>query len=145
MTTEAYTANKISCNSLHLIDLWAYQYTVHLDFIRPHQLQYQGFIQRGKGQELKAVQALDHGESRLMDTAFRGSAFAIQQFQLGKTQQKARIIYALGRALRRHLVLLAQEGGQPQQFQMVLQQNLRRIVWGGRVGGAHRLTSNSAM
>ena len=39
----------------------------------------------------------------------------------------AQIVHLFGGALLRHLVILTQDGGQTQGFQMVFQQDLRRV------------------
>jgi hypothetical protein len=91
------------------------------------QLQDQGLVQRRDGQEVEAVHGLDDREPGLPDAAFGGSALAIQQLQLGHAQQVALIVELLDGSLPRHLVVLAQDGGQPQLLQVMLQQQLRRV------------------
>jgi hypothetical protein len=50
-----------------------------------------------------------------------GAPFAVQQFQLAQPQQVTWKIHALGGTLLRELVVLAQERGQPQRFQMMIE------------------------
>src|SRR5208283_2720652 len=96
---------------------------------------------RWDGQELERVQALDHREAGLVDTAFGGPPLAVQYLLFGQTQQVTRIVHALGGTLPRHFVVLTQESRQPQLLQVMFQQHLRR-VGGVRVGlTAHRVTS----
>lgn len=61
------------------------------------------------------------------DAALDGAAIAVEQFQLGQTQQITRIINLLGGALPGHLVVLTEDGGQPQGLEMMFEQNLRYI------------------
>src|ERR1039457_773126 len=105
------------------------------------QLQNQRLIDRRDSEKLESVQALDHRKTCLMNAAFGGPPFAVQQLLFRQTQQVARIIDPLGSALPRHFVVLAQKGRQPQLLQVMFQQYLWR-VGGGRVSiTAHRATS----
>jgi hypothetical protein len=63
--------------------------------------------------------------SRLLTTG--NFAWRTRQFQLAHAQQIARIVDILGGALLRHLVVLAQEGGQTQRLQMMFEKYLRCI------------------
>jgi len=91
------------------------------------QFQDQRLVERGDGQELEAVQTLDDRELRLPDAALDGATIAVQQFQLGQAQQISRIIHLFGGALPGHLVVLTQDGWQPQGLQMMFEQHLRCI------------------
>ena len=82
------------------------------------------------GEEVEAVHGLDDRELRLADAAFRGPAFAIQQLQFRDAQQVVLIVHLLDGALPCHLVVLAQDGGQAQFLQVMLQQQLRRVGGG---------------
>jgi hypothetical protein len=48
-------------------------------------------------------------------------------FQLAQSQQVAWEVHALSGTLLRDFVVLAQECGQPQRFQMMIEQDLRRV------------------
>jgi hypothetical protein len=85
----------------------------------------------------------------LPDAALGGPSFAVQQLQLGHAQQVAWIVHLLDRALPRHLVVLAQDGGQPQLLQVMFQQQLRSVGRMSRgirfrsIGAAHAHTSST--
>ena len=54
---------------------------------RARQLQHQRLVQRGDGEEVEAVQALDYREPGLPDAPLGGAAVAVEQFQFGESQQ----------------------------------------------------------
>src|SRR5271166_5231144 len=88
------------------------------------QLQDQRLVDCRDSEKLEGVQALDHGKTCLLNAAFGGPPFAVQQLLFRQTQQVARIINPLGGALPRHFVVLAQKGRQPQLLQVMFQQYL---------------------
>ena len=98
------------------------------DVLRAGQLQHQGLVERGDGGELEAVEALDRREPGLLDPALDGPAFPFDHLQLGQTQQVAGMIDPFGGALAGQLVVLAQEGRQPERLQVMGEQNLRLIA-----------------
>src|SRR5450755_623199 len=105
------------------------------------QLQNQRLVDCRDSEKLEGVQALDHRKTCLLNAAFGGPPFAVQQLLFRQTQQVARIVELLGGALPCHPVVLAEESRQPQLLQVMFQQYLRR-VGGGRVRfTAHRATS----
>ncbi len=91
------------------------------------QFQYQGLVQRRDGEEVEAVHGLDDRELRLPDAPFGGAALAVQQLQFGDAEQVVLIVNLLDRTLPCHLVILAQDGWQPQFLKVMLQQKLRRV------------------
>src|SRR5260370_39621936 len=91
------------------------------------EFQYSGSVQRRDGQEVEAVYGLDDWELRLADAAFRGAALAVQQLEFGDAQQVVLVVPLLDGALSRYLVILAQDGGQPQFVQMMFDQQLQRV------------------
>ena len=60
--------------------------------------------------------------------ALDGPPFPLDHLQLGQTQQVAGMVDAFGGALTGQLVVLAQEGRQPQRLQVMGEQDLRRIA-----------------
>ena len=95
--------------------------------LRACQFQHHGLVQRRDGEEVEAVEALDHWELRLPDAALGGAAVAVQQLQFCHAQQVAWIVDVLDGTLPRHPVVLAQEGGQAQRLQMMFEQELRGL------------------
>ena len=75
----------------------------------------------------------------------------VQQLQLGDAQQIVLIVHLLDGALPCHLVILAQDGGQPQFLQVMVEQQLRRVgrmsrgVGRRNIGAAHAHTSTSKL
>ena len=98
------------------------------DVLRAGQFQHQRLVERGDRGELEAVEAFDRREPGFLDPPFDSPAFPFNHLQLSQTQQVARIVDLLARALARQLVVLAQEGRQAEGFQVVGEQNLRRIA-----------------
>ena len=97
------------------------------DIFRSRQLHHQRFVQRRKGRKVETVEALHGRELGRLDAALDRTPLAINQLQLGEPQQITRIVDALGGALARHLVVLAQEGRQLERLEVVRQENLRGI------------------
>jgi hypothetical protein len=68
---------------------------------------------------------------------------------LPTAQQIMLIVHMLDRALPRHLVILAQDGWQPQFLQVMFQQKLRRVGYMscsvGSIGAAHAHASTSSV
>jgi hypothetical protein len=63
----------------------------------------------------------------LPDSPLGSPLFALQQFQLGQTQQIAGMVHTFRRTLLSNLMVLAMERGQTQSFEMMLEQELRRV------------------
>src|SRR5256885_1453846 len=57
--------------------------------------------------------------SGLADAPLDQPPLALQQLELGQAQQVARVVDVLGRALPGQLVMLAQEGRQPERLEVV--------------------------
>jgi len=81
----------------------------------------------GNGQEVKAVQAFDRREPRLLDAPLDHPPLPFDQLQFGQPQQIADMVDGVGRALPRQLVILTQEGRQLQRLQVMGEQDLGRI------------------
>src|SRR3954451_24251727 len=101
-----------------------------LDVLAPRQLEDQRLVERGNGQEVEAVEALDRGEMSLADPALHHPLLALDQLELGQAQQIAQMVHPFGRALPGQLVMLAQEGRQLQRLEMMRQQYLRHVAHG---------------
>src|SRR5271157_6584153 len=67
--------------------------------LRAGELQHEGLVERRKGSEVEAVQALHGREPRLLNPTLHHAPFAIDQLQFGQPQQKANMIKTLGGAL----------------------------------------------
>src|ERR1035437_610016 len=59
--------------------------------LRADQFQHHGLVQRRDGEEVEAVEALDHWELRLAHAALGSPALAVQQLQFAHAQQITRI------------------------------------------------------
>jgi hypothetical protein len=97
------------------------------DIFRSRQLHHQRFVQRRKGREVETVEALHGRELGRFDAAVDHTPLAINQLQFSESQQITPIVDALGGALPRDLVILAQEGRQLERLEAVRQEHLRRI------------------
>src|ERR1700686_1292902 len=95
--------------------------------LRAGELQHEGLVERRKGSEVEAVQALHGREPRLLDPTLHHAPFAVDQLQFGQAQQKADMIKALGGALPSELVVLAQERRQLERLQVMREQKLGGI------------------
>ena len=98
-----------------------------LDVLAAGQLQDQRLVERGDDLEVEAVEALDHGEARRLDAPLDHAALAVDQLELGESQQVADVIDAFRGALPGDLVVLAQEGRQLQRLEVVGEQHLRCV------------------
>jgi hypothetical protein len=78
--------------------------------------------------EVEAVEALHRREPRLLDTALDHPAFPLDQLEFGQAQQIAGMVDAVGSALLRELVVFAQERRQLERFEVMGEQELRRIA-----------------
>ena len=87
----------------------------------------QRLVERGDDLEVEAVEALDHGEARRLDAPLDHAALAVDQLELGESQQVADVIDAFRGALPGDLVVLAQEGRQLQRLEVVGEQHLRCV------------------
>ena len=96
-----------------------------LDVLAARQLQHQQLVQRRDRGEVEAVQALYGREAGLADAPLHRAPLALEQLQLGKTQEVAGVVDTLGGALPCLLVVLAQKGGQLQGLEVMREQNLR--------------------
>ena len=76
-----------------------------LDVLAAGQLQDQRLVERGDDLEVEAVEALDHGEARRLDAPLDHAALAVDQLELGESQQVADVIDAFRGALPGDLVL----------------------------------------
>ena len=94
---------------------------------RARQLHHERLVQRRKSREVETVEALHGRELGRLDAALDHTPLAIDQLQFGELQQITRIVDALGGALARHFVVLAQECRQLERPQAVRQEHLRRI------------------
>ena len=90
-----------------------------LDIFAPRQFQDQHLVERRDGLEVEAVEALDGGEPGLADPPLDHAAFAVDRFHLDQTDKIPHVIDALGGALARQLVILAQESGQLEGLEVV--------------------------
>ena len=63
-----------------------------LDVLAAGQLQDQRLVERGDDLEVEAVEALDHGEARRLDAPLDHAALAVDQLELGESQQVADVI-----------------------------------------------------
>ena len=98
-----------------------------LDVLAAGQLQDQRLVERGDDLEVEAVEALDHGEARRLDAPLDHAALAVDQLELGESQQVADVIDAFRGALPGDLVVLAQEGRPLQRLEVVGEQHLRCV------------------
>ena len=93
-----------------------------LDVFTAGQICHQGLVHRGDGQEVEGVQTLYGKETGRPDAPFHHSLVAVDELQLGQTQQVFRVVHILGGALSRHLAVLSEEAGQPELLQVVFQE-----------------------
>jgi len=89
---------------------------------------HQRFVQGWQCREVEAVEALHGGEPRRLDAALDHAPLAVDQLQLGKPEQIPGMVGALGGALARNLVILAQERRQLEGLEVVRQENLRCVA-----------------
>ena len=87
------------------------------------------------GLEVEGIQALDRGKTGRLDAPLDHAAFAVDQLQLGKTQQKARVVAVLCGAETGKLLVLAQEGRQLEFLEMMGEQDPRFSAMGGLAHG----------
>ena len=76
-----------------------------LDVRAAGQLQDQRLVERGDDLEVEAVEALAHGEARRLDAPLDHAALAVDQLELGESQQVADVIDAFRGALPGDLVV----------------------------------------
>src|SRR4051794_23562444 len=100
------------------------------DVVAARQVEDQHLVQRRDGQEVEAIEALHRREMRLTDPALHHPPLALDQLQLGQTQEIAEMIGAFRRALPRQLVVLAQEGRQLERLEVMGEQYLWRVAHG---------------
>src|SRR3954454_7190669 len=96
-----------------------------LDVFAACQLQHQQLVERRDRGEVEAVQALYGRKAGLADAPLHRAPLALEQLQLGPTQEVAGVVDPLGGALPSLLVVLAQKGGQLQGLEVMREQNLR--------------------
>ncbi|OQC04779.1 MAG: hypothetical protein BWX79_02426 [Alphaproteobacteria bacterium ADurb.Bin100] len=96
----------------------------------PQQLPHQFLVQRRLGFEVKGIQRLEHREARGLDAPLGRPPFASGRLHFGQAQQVRLVIISLLLAHCRQLLVLAQEAGQLQLLEVVLQQH-------GGLGFAH--------
>ena len=75
----------------------------------------------------KAVEALDHGEARRLDAPLDHAALAVDQLELGQTQEIENVVDAFRGALPGDLVVLSQEGRELERLEVVGEQQLRCV------------------
>jgi hypothetical protein len=98
------------------------------DILTAGKLQDEHLVEAGDGGKVERVEALHRREPRRPDTPLDRAPFAIDQLELDEPQQVAGMIGTVTRALARHLVILAQHGGQLQLLEVMGQQHLRRAA-----------------
>ena len=81
------------------------------DELAARQLQYQGLVEAGHGGEVEGIQALHRREAGIADTPLDQTALAVDQLQLGQTQQITGMIDALPGALAGHLLVSRRKVG----------------------------------
>ena len=92
--------------------------------VAAHQLQNLHLVELGDRLEVEAVKAFCGREPGCLDAALDHPSFAIAQLQFYQALQELDVVQPLGGALARHLLILAQEGGQLQPLEVMLQQDL---------------------
>ena len=85
---------------------------------------------QGIAQQCLRGEALGGGELRRLDAALDHPALALDQFEFAEPEQILDMVLALGRALPGQLGVFAVEGRQAELFEMVLEQDLRRVAHG---------------
>ena len=80
-----------------------------------------------EGMTLKSKLSRLFGEARRLDAPLDHAALAVDQLELGESQQVADVIDAFRGALPGDLVVLAQEGRQLQRLEVVGEQHLRCV------------------
>jgi hypothetical protein len=103
------------------------------DIFAPCELDHHHLVQAGNGGELEGVEALHRRETGCADPPLDGPALAVDELQLDKPQQVARVVDPALRAFTRDLFVLAQNGRQFELFEMMGEQHLWRTC-----GRAHR-------
>ena len=106
-----------------------------VDVIAAREIQHQHLVGAGDRLEVEALELFDDGEPGLLDTPLDEAALAVDQLQLHQPGQELDMIQALGSALARQFLVLAQEGRQLQLLQMMLEQDARRLSHGRRPAG----------
>ena len=85
-----------------------------LDVFTTRQFLDQHLVERWEDLEVEAVETFDGGEPGLPDPPLDHAALPVDQFQFGEADKIPHMIDALGGALAGELVILAQEGRQPE-------------------------------
>ncbi len=94
------------------------------DPVTARQLQHLHLVELGDRLEVEAVETFGGRELGRLDTALDHPSLAIDQFQFYQAGQELDMVQALGGALARDLLILAQERRELQPFEVVLQQDL---------------------
>jgi lipopolysaccharide biosynthesis regulator YciM len=92
--------------------------------LRTRQLHDQHLVECRDRQEVERVEALHRRELCCPDTAIDQTALALDQLQLGESQQIAGMVDAFSRTFASDLLVLGQERRQLQRLQMMREQNL---------------------
>jgi hypothetical protein len=101
-----------------------------LDVVATGEFQDEGLVEGGDGREIEAVEAFDGGKARRLDAPLDHAALAVDELQLGQTQQIADVIRPLAGAKPSLLVVLAQEARQLEFLEVMGEQDLRRLAHG---------------
>jgi len=94
---------------------------------RAGEIQHQGLVERGQRLVVEAVEAFDRREPGRLDTALDHAPLPVDQFQFRQALQIPGVVDTLCGALACQLVVLSQEGRQPERLQMMGKQDLRRL------------------
>ena len=92
------------------------------------QFQHLHLVEPRNGLEVEAVQALWCRELCSLDPAFHHAPFTVDQFQLDQARQELDMIQHLSGALACHLLILVQDSGQLELFEVVGQHDIGGIV-----------------
>ena len=98
------------------------------DILGAGELEDEHLVQAGDGGEVERVQALHRREPGGADPAFDHAALPVDQLQLDEPQKIAGVVHAVAGALARHLLILAQHGGQLELLEVMGEQDLRRAA-----------------
>jgi hypothetical protein len=102
------------------------------DVLAPGQFQDQALVERGDDREVEAVEAFHGRKPGGPNTPLDQAPFPVDQFLLAQAQQVGREVGPFLGTLFRQLVVLTQEGGELQGFQVMGQQHVGRWAGGGR-------------